>query len=456
MNSSIFKWEGPAAPGKKGLLFKLKVYVVAIVAGLLFGYNTAIIAGAIPYISVYFKLEGWALGWAVGCMFLGCAAGSLIAGILADKFGRRRILIVCAVFFAVTGLVAGASHHLNIFKLSRFVGGLGIGAVVLLAPLYLSELAPPFLKGRLVAFYQLAIVFGILLAYLSCSSLYGVGLNNWRWMLASQLILSVLFLLLVGWLPETPGQQAKDGKVEKAMATLVVTIGSFDGAAKELSALEDSFIVNGPVYFKHLFKPPYRRRLFIGILVGVCQQLTGINAVLYYAPLIFKEMGADAAASSLQTIGMGVVIVITAFLAIRPVDKMSRKNIMLAGSSLMGFSLAIVAACFQNKYFDSYVIRIFLFLYVGIFSCTLGTATWLYLAEIFPGHIRGWAMSIAILALWLADFAVTLSFPAMSKYLGMPLTLLCYACMCGVVFLLIRWKVQETNGLSVEEINIPG
>jgi len=437
--------------GKTNVKFLLTASCVAIVGGLSFGYDTAIISGAIPYISTYFELDGWALGWAVGYMFLGCAAGSLIAGVLADKFGRRNMLIACAVFFALTGLAAGISHRLYEFKLSRLIGGLSIGAVALLSPLYIAELAPSALRGRLVAAYQLAIVFGILLAYFAGSSLYGTGANNWRWMLVSQVILSGLFLLLVLMLPETRSRQSDRAANE---GLLVVPMGSPGSADKELTDSDDSFIVTGPVRFKQLFKPPYRRRLLIGILVGVCQQLTGINAVLYYAPLVFKEMGVDAATASLQTIEIGLAIVITAFIVIRPVDRLGRKKIMLAGSSLMGFSLAIVALCFHNKYFDGYLAQAFLLLYVGIFSCTLGTATWLYLAEIFPPHIRGWCMSVAILFLWLADFLITLSFPVMNKHLGMPLTLLCYACMCGIVFMLIRWKVQETKGFSVEEIPI--
>ncbi|WP_217602341.1 MFS transporter [Chitinophaga sp. GbtcB8] len=427
MSSTISKQEVPSIPPKIGQRFKLTVYCVAIVGGLLFGYNTGIIAGAIPYISAYFNLEGWALGWAVGCMLIGCAVGSLIAGVLADKFGRSKILIACAVFFVVTGLAAIVSQQLYAFTWSRIIGGLGVGAIALLSPLYLSELAPPSLKGTLIASYQSAIITGILLAYFSCSSLYGTGPNNWSWMLASQLAFPVLFGLLVYRLPEMPYDAVKG----------IVVSTKHDGKV---------FFKMEPIPFKDLFSPPYSQLLFIGILVAVCQQVTGINVVLYYAPLIFKELGADAAVAFRQTIFIGVITLAAAVVIIFVADKMNRKNVMLCGISLMGGLLAILAVCFRNGYvFGSFL---FLLLYVAAFSCTLGTVTWLYLTEIFPGIIRGRAMSIAILALWLADFAVSASFPAMNKYMGMPVTLLCYLTICIIFTLLIYIKVQETKDHS--------
>lgn len=434
MSSTVSKREGPSIPQKSGQRFKLAIYCVAIVGGLLFGYNTGIIAAAIPYISAYFNLEGWSLGWAVGCMLIGCAVGSLIAGILADRFGRRKMLIACAIFFVITGPAAIVSHQLYAFTWSRIIGGLGVGAIALLSPLYLAELAPSSLKGPLIACYQTAIITGILLAYFSGSSLYGAGPNNWSWMLASQFAFPVLFGFQVYKLPEMPYDEAKG----------LVLSPKHDG---------DVVLKLDPIPFKDLFDSPYRDLLFIGILVAVCQQVTGINVVLYYAPLIFKEMGADAAVAFRQTIFIGVITLAAAVVMIFVADKMNRKNVMLWGIMLMGCLLAVLIVCFRNGYvFGSFL---FLLLYVAAFSCTLGTVTWLYLTEIFPGTIRGRAMSIAILALWLADFAVSASFPAMYKNIGMPLTLLCYLVICIIFTLLIYIKVQETKGPSVKGTSTP-
>lgn len=457
MNSSIFRKEGPYLFGKDSNALWFKVYLVAIIGGLSLGYDTAIISGAIPYISILLNLEGWALGWAVSCILLGCALGSLIAGYLADKWGRRKMLIGCAVFFVATGIAAVVFQQLYAIRCARIIGGLGVGAVALLSPLYLSELAPSSLKGTLIASYQSAIGFGILLAYFSCNTLYDTGLDNWHWMLASQLLFSVLFFLLAYKLPETPGYLVKKGDRDTARGILVITMGSDVRANRELRALESSFMAIGPVYFTQLFKPPYRRLLLIGILVGVCQQLTGINVILYYAPLIFKEMGANAAAASRQTISIGLATVIAAVFMIYMADKMYRKSIMWVGSALMAFLLSILAVCFWNRYvFSSNHILILLLLYVGVFSCTLGTVTWLYLTEIFPSNIRGRAMSLAILALWLADFAVTFSFPEMKNYMGMPLTLFCYAIICGIFAVFMYHKIPETKDALVEEISFPG
>lgn len=431
--------------------FIILVSAVAALGGLLFGFDTAIISGAIPYITAYFHLNEFSLGWTVSVLLTGCAVGALAAGVLADRYGRRAVLMACAVLFAVSGIGAGLSQHLYALIIFRFIGGLGVGAAAMVSPMYIAEIAPAAWRGRLVACYQLAIVFGILLAYLSNYLLDGTGANNWRWMFASQAFPSLLFWLMLLAVPETPRWLMKKGHKKEALRILVKTSGSL-AAGDEVMAIENSFYQQVDTPLKLLFTAAYRPVLVTGVLVAVFQQVTGINAILYYAPVIFKEMGLNTSSSMLQTIGIGLVNVIATFIAIGLVDKVGRKRFLLAGSCIMGIALIIVAACFRYKYFDNYIVLIGMLAYVAAFGCTLGAVTWVYLSEIFPNRIRGLAMSIATLALWLADFVVAGSFPVMTKHLGTPLTLFCYAVLCAIAFVYMLLKVKETKGRSLEEI----
>ena len=432
-------------PGTIDLRFITLVSFVAALGGLLFGFDTAIISGAIPYITAYFNLDEYRLGWAVSAILIGCAAGAMLAGKLADTYGRRFMLMICAILFAVSGIGAALSNQLYVFVFFRLIGGLGVGAAALVSPMYIAEIAPPAIRGRLVAFYQLAIVFGILLAYFVNYLFDGLGANNWRWMFASQAAPSLLFWLMLLPAPETPRWLIKAGRKKEASMILEKVAGS-------VSDIEKSFHQQQPVSVIQLFSKTYRPVLFIGILIAVFQQVTGINAILYYAPVIFRETGLSSGDSLLQTIGIGVVNVVSTFIAIGLVDKLGRKKFLLAGSLVMGISLAIVALCFQHRYFDHYIVLIFMLLYVNAFGCTLGAVTWVYLAEIFPNRVRGLALSVVTLALWLADFAVTYTFPVMTKNWGTAPAMYCYAALCAFSFFYVLVKVRETKGRSLEEI----
>ena len=431
--------------------FVILVSAVAALGGLLFGFDTAIISGAIPYIMAYFRLDEYMFGWAVSSILIGCAIGAMVSGTLADRYGRRTILISCALLFAASGIGAGFSHELYVFILFRLLGGLGVGAAAMVSPMYIAETAPADWRGRLVATYQLAIVSGILLAYFSNYLFNTMGKDSWRWMFESQTVPSLLFLLLLLLVPETPRWLIRKGRTKQAAAILVKTSG-FTAAKLEMAAIENSFRHEEEAALKQLFSKTYRPVLLIGILVAVFQQVTGINAILYYAPVIFKETGLDSSSSLLQTIGIGAVNVLATFIAIGLVDKVGRKKFLLAGSLLMGISLCGVALCFDYRYFEHYLVLVFMLVYVGAFGCTLGAVTWVYLSEIFPNRIRGLALSLATLALWLADFIVTCAFPVMTKHLGTSATLFCYAAFCAAAFCYMLFNVKETKGKSLEEI----
>jgi SP family arabinose:H+ symporter-like MFS transporter len=437
--------------GKINKRFIVLVSFVAALGGLLFGFDTAIISGTIPYITSFFGLNEYWLGWSVSSILIGCAIGAIVAGPLADKYGRKFTLMICAVLFAISGVGAGLSNQLYWFVLFRLIGGLGVGAAAMVSPMYIAEMAPAAWRGRLVAFYQMAIVFGILLAYFSNYLFNDLGANNWRWMFASQVAPSLLFLLFLLMVPETPRWLVKKGRKHEA-GEILKKVSDSHSIDKELAEIERSFHHQDKISLSHLFSKTYRPVLFIGILVAVFQQVTGINSILYYAPVIFKDTGMDSSSSLLQTIGIGVVNVISTFIAIGLVDRVGRKKFLLAGSLIMGISLTAVALCFQYSYFDNYIVLIFMLLYVAAFGCTLGAVTWVYLSEIFPNLVRGLAMSVATLSLWLADFVITYTFPIMTKQLGTAATLFCYAALCVVAFVYMLFKVKETKGRTLEEI----
>lgn len=425
------------------------VSAVAALGGLLFGFDTAVISGAIPSIINYFKLDGYWLGWAVGAVLIGCAIGALFAGKLSDRFGRRSILFVCAFLFAVSGVGAGFSNSLTAFISFRLAGGLGVGAAAMVSPMYIAEVAPAAWRGRLVSLYQLAIVLGILGAYFSNYALEGIGDSSWRWMFASQAAPSIIFGILLALVPETPRWLAAKNRKEAALQVLIKMNGP-EQAVQLLQEIEKSF-VGHKVQVKEIWKKAYRPAMITGILLAVFQQITGINAVIYYAPVIFKQMGSAVSSPLLQTIAIGFVNVISTCVAMALVDKLGRKQLLTIGCVLMGLMLTALGICFQFGIFSHYLVLIFMLLYVAAFGCTLGAVVWVYLSEMFPNHIRGIAMSVATLALWIADFAVTYTFPIMAEKLGTSVIFFVYAASCAIAFVFIRLKVPETKGISLEE-----
>ena len=430
--------------------FILAISGVAALGGLLFGFDTAVISGAIPAIQTYFRLNEYALGWAVSSILIGCALGAIVAGKLADRFGRRSTLMICAVLFGLSAVGASQAGTLVTFVAFRIVGGLGVGAAAIVSPLYIAETAPAAWRGRLVSLYQLAIVFGILLAYL-CNYVFASRVDGWRLMFASQALPALLFGLCLLAVPETPRWLVGRKRMSEAAAILQKTLGSA-AAPAELALIEKSFGSSRGASLRELFDPAYRGVLGMGILLAVFQQVTGINAILYYAPTIFAKTGLDTSSSLLQTLAIGAVNLLATFGAIAWVDRLGRRSLLLLGSAVMGVSLAALALCFYTRTFEGYAVLVLMLLYVAAFACTLGPVTWVYLSEVFPNRIRAMAMSAATLALWLADFGVAYAFPVMNAHLSIASTLLSYAFCCALAFVYVRARVPETKGRHLEEL----
>lgn len=431
--------------------FVILISATAALGGLLFGFDTAIISGTIPYIQSYFNMDAVALGWAVGSGLIGCALGSVTAGYLSDGYGRRVSLMCCALLFAISGIGVAFSHTLVAFILFRIIGGIGVGAAAMVSPMYIAEIAPSSERGRLVALYQLAIVTGILLAYFTNYGLNDTGVNNWRWMFGSQLIPSLLFLIMLFFVPESPRWLVGKDRIKESMVVLQKIVPHFQ-LQQELEDIQRSFSGQEKVGLAHLFEKRYSKVLIAGILLAVFQQVTGINAILYYAPVIFNQTGIGNNDSLLYTIIIGVVNVVSTFIAIGLVDKVGRKRFLLIGSVLMGVSLLTVALCFYLQFFAYYIILVAVLVYVASFGCTLGAVTWVYLSEIFPNRIRALAMSLSTFALWVADFIISYSFPIMTMHMSTAVTLGIYAFFCVVAFIYMVINIPETKGKSLEEI----
>src|SRR5579859_6407760 len=297
-----------------------RMSIVSALGGLLFGFDTAIISGTIGFVGRYFHLTGYARGWAVSVILIGCAIGAIVAGRLSDDWGRRRTLLFSAVLFIYSGIGTGLADTFGIFVLCRLAGGVAVGVAAMAAPMYIAEMAPSSLRGRLVSLYQLAIVTGVLLAYLSNYLLAGIGENNWRWMFASQGVPSLVFFVCLLLVPETPCWLIRNGRKEDA-AAILEKVGGRAYSREEIAAIERSFGREVKDRLADLLMPAFGPVLRMGVTIAVFQQITGINAILYYAPEIFRYTGVSDENALLQSIGIGAVNFLFTLVAIWLVDK---------------------------------------------------------------------------------------------------------------------------------------
>lgn len=447
------EFEGTAALSVENFntSYILLISIVSALGGLLFGFDTAIISGAINFIKPYFQLDEYSLGWAVSSILIGCVIGAALAGKLCDVWGRKKTLLLCGFLFAVTGIGTAMAHSLAVFVFFRIAGGLAVGTAAMAAPMYIAEAVPGALRGRMVSLYQLAIVLGILMAYLSNYLLADAGENNWRWMFASQVIPSVLFFAFMFLVPESPRWLMKKER-EKEAGVILTKVGGEEYSYQELAAIKESFHHDHKEKLSDLWLPSYRPILWMGIIIAVFQQITGINAILYYAPEILKKTGVNNENALLQTIGIGVIMFMFTLVSIWMVDKAGRKILLLIGCAIMGLSLVGVAACFHFQYFENYLVLLFLMFYIAGFSASLGSVTWVILSEIFPNRIRGLALSVSTLLLWIADFAASFSFPVLNEKLGVEKTLLIFSVLCAIYCFYIKRNIPETKGKTLEEL----
>lgn len=403
--------------------YSILISLIAALGGLLFGFDFAIFSGTIPFIKPYFNLTEAELGWTSSSIYVGCILGTLITGYFADLFGRKIPLIVSAFIFAVSALAMGWAPNYHLLIIARITAGIGVGAASMLSPLYIAEVCPAHIRGRMVSINQLTIVLGILLAYTSSYLLAGVS-NNWRWMFASAALPATVFFISALFLPESPRWlSGKDQEKEK-------------------------------VQLSDLIKPGILFIVSIGIVIAIFQQISGANVVFVYAPIIFAKAGMNVSDQLFQQILIGLINLIFTLLSMKLVDRIGRRRLMLIGSIGMSALLLLIGAAFYFNLLQGPLVTILVLIFIAIYATTLAPVTWVLISEIFPNKVRGLAMSVATTALWLACFAVVYIFPVLVDYFGHRtyMNFLVFAVICFVYFLFLLRYVPETKNKTLEEI----
>ena len=435
---------------KGSILYVYFVSIVAAVGGLLFGFDTGVISGAIPFITDHFTLNTHQEGFAVSNLLIGCIIGAGIAGTLSDRFGRKKILIIASIFFAVSAILSALPRTFTELICARFIGGLAVGVASMLSPMYIAEISPASIRGRLVSINQFTIVGGILLSYFTNWLVVDVGPNNWRLMLAIETLPAGIFFLALLSVPESPRWLTKQGKTDDALAILT-RVGGSKHAELEMNEIMKS-LKKEEGTLSELFKPGMRTVILVGVLLAIFQQITGINTVLYYAPKIFMSAGYESANSALlASVIVGLTNLICTIIAISFIDRLGRKPLLLIGLAGMGISFVLAGFAFQTQSIGGTWILIPIITYVGFFAMSLGPVVWVLISEIFPTKIRGRAMSIATMVLWISCFLVSQTFPWLVEKIGEG-TFYMYGGICVAAFVFVWLMVTETKGKTLEEI----
>lgn len=432
------------------------ISVIAAIGGLLFGYDTAVIAGAIGSIQTIFDLSPALTGWAASSAIWGCIIGVIFAGLLSDKFGRKKVLILSAILFFISAVGSSIPNNLTQFVLARLVGGVGVGIASMLSPMYISEIAPAKIRGTLVTLYQLAIVIGINLVYyinLQIASSGDAQWNldiGWRIMLGSEVIPALLFFILLFFIPESPRWLASKGKIDSAKA-IIEKINGQNKSAELLNEIQDSFnYEKGSILV--LFTSGLRMAIVVGMFLAFFSQITGINAIIYYAPEIFKNIGFGADSAMFQTLIIGIVNTIFTFVAIAFIDKYGRRTLLLWGISGMIICLGGVGLMFHFELSSGPWLLLFILGFIASFAMSLGPIPWVLISEIFPTKFRGVAMSISILMVWIGVVMITQLTPILLESVGGAFTFWIFMFNAIILIIFTYNMIPETKGKTLEEI----
>ena len=431
--------------------YVILISVVAALGGLLFGFDTAVISGTINFIQPYFGLSEAGLGWTVSSLLFGCIAGVFLAGKAGDHYGRKKVLMVAALLFFISAVGSASAHSLVFFLVARISGGLAVGVASILSPMYIAELAPAKYRGTLVSLNQLAIVIGILVAFFSNYLLVDTGENNWRWMLLVMAAPAILLFFSLFLVPESPRWLVARGRNNDALQVLVKTSGK-EFASAELKEIEDTLKNQEESTFRDLLAPKIKPLLFIGIILAVFQQITGINTIMYYAPKIFANVGQSNDSALFQTILIGGTNLLFTLVAMVLIDRLGRKLLIIIGSTGMMLMLAGLSALYFTNQTSGVLVLVFILGYIAFFAASLGPALWVVAAELFPNRLRSKGMSIAIVSLWIACTVVTIVFPIMLEKLSGGITFLIFALICLANLLYVLKYVPETKGKTLEEL----
>jgi sugar porter (SP) family MFS transporter len=420
---------------------------VSALGGYLFGFDFAVISGALPFLQKQFSLNEYWEGFATGSLALGAVAGCLFAGSYSDKFGRRPALLLSATVFLISSLAMAFSPNRDFFIFSRFCAGIGVGMASVLSPMYIAEISPAQVRGRMVAINQLTIVIGILITNLINFNLRNIGDDAWRWMFGLGVIPASLFLLGAWWLPESPRWLLRAGK-ETIAKKVLLTIGTENYAEQTLNGMQHISSNQEKINYSSVFQKAILPAIITGIGLAIFQQLCGINVVFNYTTKIFESIGASKDDQLLQTVFIGAVNLFFTLVAMLLVDKLGRKPLMLLGAAGLAILYILVVQMLGK---GSVYVSWFLLSAIGMYAMTLAPVTWVLISEIFPNRVRGMATSIAVVSLWLAYFILIFTFPILFIKLK-DHTFYIYSAICIVGLFFIWFRVKESKGKSLEQM----
>lgn len=493
--------------------YTLFISFVVALGGFLLGFDSAVISGAVGGIRIYFEMSDWELGFSVGCVIFGAMAGNIVAGPMSDKFGRKKVLLVTALLFTASALWSALATTYVSFVIARIIGGIGIGGAILIAPIYIAEIAPPKLRGSLVSLNQLNIVIGISVAYFSNYFLKDLEGDSWRWMLGVETIPAFIYFLALFTVPRSPRWLIQRLNLVEIARKILIKIGGKDYAEITIDEIERGIAKKEKKgTLSDLFGNRMATIMIIAFGIAFFQQITGINAIFYYAPTIFEQAGGSTDSSFLQAIVVGLTNLVFTLVAIRLIDKLGRKPLLIIGTSAMTLALTMATLAFNNATYDlneqtlsklenkemrtaleplsgnSYdsqkaifaeaskvldanqlfsfkrneiknlisinatLVLVAILLYVAAFAISLGPVMWTLLSEIFPGNIKGIAISVVGFFNSLVSYTVTQFFPWELTNLGPTWTFAIYAILAGLSLLFVLKFVVETKGKSLEEV----
>ncbi len=439
---------------------------IAALGGFLFGYDTAVISGTLSFVRSQFDLIPALEGWYVSSALIGCIIGVSGAGWLSDKYGRKKILLLTGTLFSISAIGCALSGDFNGLIIFRFIGGMGVGIASMLSPLYISEISPAGLRGRLVALYQLAITIGILSAYLiNAGLLKGSGKPDiydiqslqlvfkeevWRSMLGAEAIPALAFFILVLTIPESPRWLVANKRADRAQSILSKINGS-ENASIEIRQIEETLKMESGTW-KMILEPGIKTAVFLGVALAVLAQFTGIDAIIYYGPRIMEDAGFGLSDALGGQVIIGIINVVFTLFAIWKIDKLGRKPLLMAGTSGMLFSLFAIGLLFVLNMAEGFLLLLFILVFIACFAFSLGPVVWVLLSEIYPTKIRGRAMSIATVATWIGTSTIGQLIPVSLDGIGPAPTFWIFALFC-LPTLYIGWKIMpETKGKTLEEI----
>ncbi len=451
----------------KSSFYLVSITFVATLGGLLFGFDMAVISGVLPFVQQQFSLTAAEEGWFVSSAIVGCVIGVMFSGELSDRWGRKKLLIIAAILFLLSALGTALASSFTFLIIARMIGGMGVGVASNVAPLYISEIAPASVRGRLVTFYQLAVTLGILVAYLTNAAVLaysqayqGQSLGSlldyillqevWRSMFAIGVIPSLLFLAGLFFVPDSPRWLIQKGREKEGRYILTKING--EAIARQDAENIRRTLSHDTGSYKELFAPGMRKALWIGLLLPLFSQFSGINAVIYYGPRILNDAGISINNALLSQILLGAANLLFTLIAVWKVDQMGRRPLYLVGAMGATISLFLTGLCFYTGATNSLFLLLSVIAFLACFAFSIGPLKFVIAAEIFPNKIRGRALALSIMTMWIADTVVGQLTPVLLESVGTAVTFWLFAACCLLSFWVVYKMVPETKGKTLEEI----